>query len=68
MAASPLLEKFRKAYRQLDLFPLLQPEMFWVNYGQDTLAKLEQAIDDADQDGKVIFTGHRGCGREHVTL
>ncbi|WP_416673738.1 P-loop NTPase fold protein [Egbenema bharatensis] len=61
-----LLERFRQAYRDLDLFPLLsaqQIEDFRVDYGQDTLARLEQAIDDADQDGKLIFSGHRGCGK-----
>ncbi len=60
------LETFRKAYRNLDLFPLFTPEeieAFKVEYGRDTLARLEQAVDDSDQGGKVIFTGHRGCGK-----
>lgn len=61
-----LLEKFRKAYRDLGLFPLIDAEeieAFRVDYGQDTLDRLEQAVDDADQDGKLIFSGHRGCGK-----
>jgi hypothetical protein len=63
---APLLERFRQAYRDLDLFPLLsaqQIQEFRVDYGQDTLDRLEQAIDDADQDGKLIFSGHRGSGK-----
>lgn len=62
----PLLERFRQAYRDLDLFPLITAEdieAFRVDYGEDTLARLEQAIDDADEDGKLIFSGHRGCGK-----
>jgi nucleoside-triphosphatase THEP1 len=65
MSAS-LLEQFRQAYRDLDLFPLIEAqeiEDFRVDYGEDTLARLEQAIDDADDDGKLIFSGHRGCGK-----
>lgn len=64
--STPLLERFRKAYRDLDLFPLLgaeEIEAFRVDYGKDTLDRLEQAIDDADEDGKLIFSGHRGCGK-----
>ena len=63
---SPLLETFRQAYRDLDLFPLIgseEIEAFRVDYGRDTLEKLEQAIDDADKDGKLVFSGHRGCGK-----
>ena len=64
--ATSLLETFRQAYRNLDLFPLLTPqemEAFWVEYGGDTLARLEQVVDDAPSDGKIIFSGHRGCGK-----
>lgn len=63
---NPLLERYRQAYRDLDLFPLLTPEYiqkFRIDYGEDTLARLEQAIDDAPEDGKLVFTGHRGCGK-----
>jgi energy-coupling factor transporter ATP-binding protein EcfA2 len=38
-------------------------DAFRVEYGRDTLAKLEQVVDDAEQDGKIIFAGHRGCGK-----
>lgn len=62
----PLLETFRKSYRDLDLFPLLSAEeieAFRVEYGGYTLARLEQAVDDAPEEGKLIFAGHRGCGK-----
>jgi nucleoside-triphosphatase THEP1 len=61
-----LRETFRQAYRNLDLFPLMDAEAiaaFRIDYGLDTLAKLEQVVDDAPDGGKVIFTGHRGCGK-----
>lgn len=66
MTQPPLLARFRRAYRDLELFPLLTAEeidAFRVEYGRDTLAKLEQVVDDAEQDGKIIFAGHRGCGK-----
>jgi nucleoside-triphosphatase THEP1 len=66
MTQKPLLDRFRRAYRDLELFPLLTAEeidAFRVEYGRDTLAKLEQVVDDAKQDGKIIFAGHRGCGK-----
>lgn len=62
----PLLATFRQAYRDLDLFPLLsdeEVEAFRVDYGRDALVRLEQAVDDAPEDGKIIFAGHRGCGK-----
>jgi energy-coupling factor transporter ATP-binding protein EcfA2 len=61
-----LLERFRQSYRDLDLFPLISAadiEAFRVDYGNDTLARLEQVVDDAPPGGKVIFAGHRGCGK-----
>jgi energy-coupling factor transporter ATP-binding protein EcfA2 len=61
-----LLEIFRQAYRNLDLFPLLtakEIDAFRVEYGGDTLTRLEQAVDDAPEDGKIVFAGHRGCGK-----
>ncbi|KAM3090601.1 P-loop NTPase fold protein [Phormidesmis sp. 146-35] len=61
-----LLETFRKAYRDLELFPLLTAEQiaaFRVEYGSETIAKLEQAIEDAPTNGKLVFAGHRGCGK-----
>lgn len=63
----PLLEKFRKAYQDLELFPLIQEEAignFRVNnFANETIAKLEQAVEDAPAGGKLIFAGHRGCGK-----
>lgn len=61
-----LLERYRQAYRNLDLFPLFSAEdieRFRVEYGQDTRARLEQVIDDSPTGNKVIFAGHRGCGK-----
>jgi nucleoside-triphosphatase THEP1 len=61
-----LREIFKQAYRNLDLFPLIDPEpiqAFRVDYGLDTLERLAQVVDDAPSHGKVIFTGHRGCGK-----
>lgn len=63
---TPLLERYRQAYRDFDLFPLLTPEeiqKFRIDYGEQTLARLEQAIDDGPENGKIVFAGHRGCGK-----
>lgn len=59
-------DRFIQTYRNLDLFPLLEPskiESFRVPYGQRTLARLKQEITASLPNGKVIFTGHRGCGK-----
>ncbi|WP_017316749.1 P-loop NTPase fold protein [Mastigocladopsis repens] len=61
-----LLERFRKAYQSLELFPLItarQIEAFRVDFANDTIARLEQAVEDAPPNGKLIFAGHRGCGK-----
>jgi energy-coupling factor transporter ATP-binding protein EcfA2 len=61
-----LLERFRKAYQSLELFPLItarQIEAFRVDFANDTVARLEQAVEDAPANGKIIFAGHRGCGK-----
>lgn len=61
-----LLETFRQAYRDLELFPLLEAEQiekFRVEYGNDTIARLEQVVEDSGEDAKTIFTGHTGCGK-----
>ncbi|BAZ25354.1 hypothetical protein NIES4073_62590 [Kalymmatonema gypsitolerans NIES-4073] len=61
-----LLERFRKAYQDLELFPLInarQIEAFRVDFANDTIARLEQAVEDAPPNGKLIFAGHRGCGK-----
>ncbi len=60
------LKAFRKAYRDLDLFPLLEPDQiakFRVDYGAPTIAKLEQMVVDSMSTEKFILAGHRGCGK-----
>lgn len=66
MTSTDRPERFKKAFRNLALFPLLEAqeiEDFRVQYGRRTLAKLKQEISASEPDGKVIFTGHRGCGK-----
>ncbi len=66
MEEKVLLEKFRQAYRSLELFPLInyqQVEQFRVDFANHTIARLEQAVEDAPANGKLIFAGHRGCGK-----
>ncbi|MEH1852820.1 ATP-binding protein [Nostoc sp.] len=62
-----LLKSFQKAYRNLELLPLLQEkelDQFRVNYGGEVIEELEQLVEDSPTgDGKIIFTGHRGCGK-----
>jgi energy-coupling factor transporter ATP-binding protein EcfA2 len=61
-----LLEQFQVAYRNLDLFPLLDPEKierFRVKYGREVLERLKIEVKASEQNGKVIFAGHRGCGK-----
>jgi energy-coupling factor transporter ATP-binding protein EcfA2 len=61
-----LLQTFRKAYQDLELFPLINPiqiEAFRVDFANDTIARLEQVVEDAPPNGKIIFAGHRGCGK-----
>lgn len=61
------LAQFQEAYRNLDLLPLTQErelERFWVPYGEDSIAELQQLIeDDYTLTGKTIFSGHRGCSK-----
>lgn len=61
------IAQFQEAYRNLDLLPLTQErelERFWVPYGENSIAELEQLIeDDYTLTGKTIFAGHRGCGK-----
>lgn len=62
----PLLEKFQQAYRDLDLFPLVEAEdieKFRVDYGLDVLVRLKREIEASVKDGKFVFAGHRGCGK-----
>ncbi|MBW4519354.1 MAG: AAA family ATPase [Scytolyngbya sp. HA4215-MV1] len=60
------LDRLTQAYRNLELFPLIEPaqiKAFRVEYGKRTLAKLKQEIQVSQPDSKLIFTGHRGCGK-----
>ncbi|MCU0526628.1 MAG: AAA family ATPase [Elainella sp. Prado103] len=61
------LAQFQAAYRNLDLLPLTEErelERFWVPYGEEAMAELQQLIeDDYTLSGKTIFSGHRGCGK-----
>ncbi len=66
MPNSDRYDRFMAAYRNLDLFPLLDGatiENFRVEHGQPTLARLNQKVRSLNSDGKVVFTGHRGCGK-----
>ncbi|MDJ0632998.1 MAG: AAA family ATPase [Xenococcaceae cyanobacterium MO_188.B29] len=67
MSNDQLLESFREAYRNLQLIPLITPEeldRFRVEYGERTIAELEQVVEDCSPtNNKIIFAGHRGCGK-----
>lgn len=66
MTGTDRYERFLVAYRNLALFPLLEPdeiEQFRVQYGRRTLLKLKSEITASEPNGKLIFTGHRGCGK-----
>jgi AAA ATPase domain len=67
MVSQNLTQKFQKAYRNLDLLPLIEQEQldeFRVEYGQTVLEELQQLVEDDEfHDGKIIFAGHRGCGK-----
>ena len=61
-----LLERLESTYRDLDLFPLLEPEeidRFRVEYGREVLVRLKREVEASVKDGKIIFAGHRGCGK-----
>ncbi|MHC5721835.1 MAG: ATP-binding protein, partial [Nostoc sp.] len=62
-----LLNSFQEAYSNLELFPLMERnemERFRVQYGDDLIAELNQLVEDSpNRDGKIVFTGHRGCGK-----
>ncbi|MEM9003557.1 MAG: AAA family ATPase [Cyanobacteria bacterium P01_F01_bin.86] len=61
-----LLEKFQQAYKDLDLFHLIEPEdieKFRVDYGRPVRVRLRREIEASAADGKFIFAGHRGCGK-----
>lgn len=66
MAEQPLRARFKQAYQDLALFPLLTPEQirdFRVPYNTDTRLRLGQAVEMSRADGKIVFAGHRGCGK-----
>jgi nucleoside-triphosphatase THEP1 len=61
-----LLSVFQKAYQDLDLFPLVEPEdieRFRIDYGTDVLIRLKREAEASPKDGKLVFAGHRGCGK-----
>ncbi|MBE9066114.1 ATP-binding protein, partial [Leptolyngbya cf. ectocarpi LEGE 11479] len=61
-----LLEKFQQAYKDLDLFPLIEPEQiekFRVDYGRSVRIRLRREIEASLPNGKFVFAGHRGCGK-----
>jgi nucleoside-triphosphatase THEP1 len=63
----PAIIKFQRALRNLSLDPLITDrdvDLFGVEYGGATLAKLDSLIRDSDaHDSKIMFTGHTGCGK-----
>ncbi|MBD2486216.1 ATP-binding protein [Aulosira sp. FACHB-615] len=65
-----LLKSFKEAYSNLELFPLMhekEMEQFRVDYGGDLIADLIQLVEDSPNgDGKIVFTGHRGCGKSSL--
>jgi energy-coupling factor transporter ATP-binding protein EcfA2 len=61
-----LLAKLQVAYRDLDLFPLIEAEdieKFRVEYGREVLVRLKREVEASEKKGKLIFAGHRGCGK-----
>jgi energy-coupling factor transporter ATP-binding protein EcfA2 len=61
------IEAFQKAFRNLQLQPLVtieESENLRVPYGDDVIEKLEQLVLDCDDNtNQLIFAGHRGCGK-----
>lgn len=61
-----VLTTFQTAYRDLDLFPLIEPddiEKFRVDYGRDVLLRLKKEVIASTKDQKLVFAGHRGSGK-----
>ncbi|WP_017298068.1 ATP-binding protein [Nodosilinea nodulosa] len=61
-----LYQRYIDTYRKLNLFPLLKSEdieRFRITHSPETLARLRSAIVASEANGKLIFTGHRGCGK-----
>lgn len=67
MTRDELKQLFKKAYTNLQLQPLITDQelkKFRVPYGEETLAELEQLVEDATANSdQIIFAGHRGCGK-----
>ncbi|MBD2447869.1 ATP-binding protein [Nostoc sp. FACHB-152] len=68
--SNELLKSFQQAYSNLELFPLMQEKemaQFRVDYGSELIADLIQLVEDSPNgDGKIVFTGHRGCGKSSL--
>jgi energy-coupling factor transporter ATP-binding protein EcfA2 len=61
-----ILATFQEAYRDLDLFPLIEPkdiEKFRVDYGREVMVRLKQEVNASTKAQKFVFAGHRGCGK-----
>ncbi|MFH7242904.1 MAG: P-loop NTPase fold protein [Spirulina sp.] len=59
-------QRYVATYRNLNLFPLLDSEeieRFRITHSPETLARLRSAIVASEVNGKLIFTGHVGCGK-----
>lgn len=67
MSRNPLTPKFRRAWQNLELLPLLTPEEmaeFWVEYQQETVEDIELLVENsASRSKKIVLTGHVGCGK-----
>jgi len=65
--ATNRIEAFQKAFRNLQLQPLVKPEEianFRVPYGDNLIDELEQLVlDCSDYSNQLFFAGHRGCGK-----
>lgn len=65
--ATNRIEAFQKAYRNLQLQPLVTPEEianFRVPYRDDLIDDLEQLVlDCSDYTNQLFFAGHLGCGK-----
>jgi AAA ATPase domain len=62
-----LIEIFREAANNLELFPLDNESIldkFAIKYDQETLEELAALVEDSpSQSSKIIFSGHTGCGK-----
>ncbi|GBO55493.1 type II secretory pathway, ATPase PulE/Tfp pilus assembly pathway, ATPase PilB [Pseudanabaena sp. lw0831] len=62
-----LIEVFREAANNLELFPLDNAstlDRFAIEYDLETLEELAALVEDSpSQSSKIIFSGHTGCGK-----